>query len=801
MSNSSLVNYIHISPNKTSPRKHAIDTITIHHMAGDLSVETCGNVFAPKDRQASCNYGIGSDGRIGMYVEEKDRSWCSSSSSNDHRAITIEVANDGKESTGWHVSDKALNSLINLCADICKRNNIKKLLWKADSSLVGDVSQQNMTVHRWFAPTQCPGDYLYNKHSYIASEVNKKLNGSYTGGNVSEQIDDVVQSTKEDSSVTTVLTSQYSYINPMSLVDASKLTPYIATLGPDVDNVDYTKLKSEGVVGVMLYGGSYYTSSHLVKDKYINQLLKSQASNAAKSNMPYGLYVDVRATSVSEAKLECNQLWYVISKYPPQLGIWLRIETRASTRVNNEILSEYYKYIVKWGMKDNCGLYLTRKGLSYISWDDFYDDYLLWLVDPVTDVALVDDKLLTPEFYMHTQTTSPSTPTTSNKIQEFVSEALKHVGEGASWTWSTFGHSNIEWCAAFVCAVSKTVRILDKCIYDTASAAGLARQGVELNYGQFYTGPGQGRVHIPSIGDLVFFRWSNGSRRDKYDCDHVGIVVDVDNSGSTIVTVEGNTGSNSMTASKVNKKTYTVSSTSISGYFHPNWALAGNTASSNYSGELYDSATTRKDMTLREIGYLDRSYQPSIKSSNIKLSVINYTGLLASMFKLIAPKYNQLTNQFNTDKITSNARIVIQYLIDKGLNVAAACGIAGNIFHESSFNTAAVGDNNTSFGICQWHQDRGVDMKSMVGPNWSTNLTGQMDYLWYELSSDYRFSTLIPLQKVKNTLSGCKGAADIFVRQFEKPADVDIKSVQRQETAASYFNQIISLIGSPAGSI
>ncbi len=175
MSNSSMVSYTKISPNKTSPRNHVIDTITIHCMAGNLSIEACGNVFAPSTRQASSNYGIGSDGRVGMYVEEKDRSWCSSSSSNDNRAITIEVANDGGEETGWHVSDKAYNALINLVTDICKRNNIKKLLWKGDKSLIGQVDKQNMTVHRWFAAKACPGDYLYNLHGQIAAQVNAKL--------------------------------------------------------------------------------------------------------------------------------------------------------------------------------------------------------------------------------------------------------------------------------------------------------------------------------------------------------------------------------------------------------------------------------------------------------------------------------------------------------------------------------------------------------------------------------------------------------------------------------------------------
>lgn len=174
MSNSSLVSYTKISPNKTSPRKNKIDTITIHCVVGQLSVETIGNVFASTSRQASSNYGIGSDGRVGMYAEEKDRSWCSSSSANDNRAITIEVASDTTHP--YAVTAKAYESLIKLCADICKRNNIKELKWKGDKSLIGQVDKQNMTVHRWFANKSCPGDYLYNLHGDIANKVNKILN-------------------------------------------------------------------------------------------------------------------------------------------------------------------------------------------------------------------------------------------------------------------------------------------------------------------------------------------------------------------------------------------------------------------------------------------------------------------------------------------------------------------------------------------------------------------------------------------------------------------------------------------------
>lgn len=173
MSNSPLVNYTKISPNKSSPRNHKIDTVTIHCVVGQCSVETLGNVFAPTSRQASSNYGIGYDGRIGMYVEEKDRSWCSSNAANDNRAVTIEVASDTKEP--YAVTDKAYAALIDLLVDICKRNGIKELKWKADKSLIGQPDKQNMTVHRWFANKRCPGTYLYERHAQIASEVNKRL--------------------------------------------------------------------------------------------------------------------------------------------------------------------------------------------------------------------------------------------------------------------------------------------------------------------------------------------------------------------------------------------------------------------------------------------------------------------------------------------------------------------------------------------------------------------------------------------------------------------------------------------------
>lgn len=177
MSNSGLVTYTKISPNRTNGRTHSIDTVTIHCMAGNLSIETCGSLFSRTTTRASSNYGIGSDGRIGLYVEEKDRSWATSSSVNDNRAITIEVASESVHP--YKITDKAYKSLINLLTDICKRNGIKKLVWSTNrNDRINHLNGCNMTAHRDYANKACPGDYIYEREGQIAREVNVKLNGN-----------------------------------------------------------------------------------------------------------------------------------------------------------------------------------------------------------------------------------------------------------------------------------------------------------------------------------------------------------------------------------------------------------------------------------------------------------------------------------------------------------------------------------------------------------------------------------------------------------------------------------------------
>lgn len=170
--NSPLVDYTQISPHRGSRNGHAIDTITIHCAAAQAAVETLGRLFQTK--QASANYGIGADGRAGMYVEEKDRSWCTSNNANDARAVTIEVACDNRHP--YAVKDAVYKKLIALVADVCKRNGIAKLVWSTDKyDRMNHKGGCNMTVHRDYENKACPGQWLYERHGQIAAEVNKRL--------------------------------------------------------------------------------------------------------------------------------------------------------------------------------------------------------------------------------------------------------------------------------------------------------------------------------------------------------------------------------------------------------------------------------------------------------------------------------------------------------------------------------------------------------------------------------------------------------------------------------------------------
>ncbi|NBI63943.1 N-acetylmuramoyl-L-alanine amidase [Clostridiales bacterium] len=175
--NSSMVAYTRLSPNHSGQRTHSIDRITPHCVVGQLSAESICGCFTSPSRQASCNYGIGTDGKVSLCVEEKNRSWCSSSNANDQRAVTIECASDKIEP--YAINSKVYDSLIKLCTDICRRNGKKKLLWLGDRNKTLNYTPKSdemvLTVHRWFANKSCPGDWLYARLGDLATKVTAAL--------------------------------------------------------------------------------------------------------------------------------------------------------------------------------------------------------------------------------------------------------------------------------------------------------------------------------------------------------------------------------------------------------------------------------------------------------------------------------------------------------------------------------------------------------------------------------------------------------------------------------------------------
>lgn len=237
----------------------------------------------------------------------------------------------------------------------------------------------------------------------------------------------------------------------------------------------------------------------------------------------------------------------------------------------------------------------------------------------------------------------------------------------------------------------------------------------------------------------------------------------------------------------------------------PDYAMDGASDDSNLDnvlammGALYDVEVTKDDAVIREVGYLNSLNQPSILPSNITLSVINYTDLLGELFAMYIPdNVASMTTEaaLNIDLMgNTTAKAIMRCLLARGLNFAAVVGITANIYHESSFNPGALGDYRngapTSFGLCQWHNARGTAMKQHANPNWANNVSGQMSYLMIELNGGYKRSTLDKLMELPNTLEGAKKAADIFVRNFEIPAEVDKRSAERQATAAKYWEKIV----------
>jgi len=484
----------------------------------------------------------------------------------------------------------------------------------------------------------------------------------------------------------------------------------------------------------------------------------------------------------------------------------------------------------------------------------------------------------------------------SSALSRFISCAHKHDGSGAEFTKNYTGFktssTSSNWSCAYVNAVAKEAGgILDVVIPDTCSCTTLARTGVQRNLGQWYRGPALKGQPTPQIGDIAFFRTVVATRTNEYECDRVGIVVDVGTYSKDNAKGAGSKGSTipftvmTVINGTVNSKEYTNTSNQLSGIFRPYWSKIDGTAEivkwvTSPIG-MYNEGTTIEDAALRDIAYAESSknkYEPSIKKTGITLSALNYTGLLSNMYSVLAeirasadddtttlptlwnnttlseylldiyatepfPPYNQSLpgsggggldddssdssgdiiyadiassgviknkngSKVHTTKgdmpLNGNSRAIFDGLYNNLKNRASVCGVMANMWQESGFNIGAVnrkadGTSDGGSGLIQWTFGRCDAMKKFCRTHgtkeeWNHNLTGQLEYLFYECKTNSHYKEgWQKLKKVPDTKAGAEEAAVIFLKYLElgqgqwgSKLDLDNQALRKPFAAAAW---------------
>lgn len=384
MSNrSDLVTYFGSDCQRSNVRAATISKITIHHLAMVGECETIQQVI--QSTGASWNYGIGNGGRIGSFVSEDRRAWSGDSTVNDNCSVTIVIANSSLTSE-YPISDKAYTALVSLCIDICERNSIKQLTYKAK-----DANISTLTLHSMFnSNVACPGPYLKSKIAAICNSVNRTLSA-----------DSLKQTSKKSLpaiSTYDALMDNVVVLDPRNVVLNQKFTPYVVTVSELVKTIDIPKLRSNRISAVFLYAGYLYNRAHVNLHTYESPNLASQMSSVLQYGFPRGLIATVRARNISEAQEECKWLHLVVEKYPTDLGVWLSLETNVDESTNSLILDTYLHEFERWGVANKCGLYVDRTALSKIDWNTYQVYFYLWLVDHSERIPSINE-IIDPRFF------------------------------------------------------------------------------------------------------------------------------------------------------------------------------------------------------------------------------------------------------------------------------------------------------------------------------------------------------------------------------------------------------------------
>lgn len=356
-----------------------VSKITIHHAAGVTSLDGFSSIL--KSGNVSWTYAIDVNGKIGCYLDEGFRPWTSSSKNNDYNAVTIEVSNSSIGGN-WPISDASYSALLNLCEDICRRNNITELVF------TGSAETSNLTMHKWFTATACPGPYLSSKFPEIAKTVNARLKGmpTYSASSITPN---AYQSVNGQST---------SIINIDNILGNS--CPYIATLShTSTSKISSTWKTKCGISGVILEAGSLYDKGHNLQTKFESSRLKQQAKDASAAGLPIGLYMEGRAHTSTEAAREMYYLSFVVSKYIPEAGMWIHPIVFDDRNKTDDILNTYLAELTRLGLKAKIGLKLNKYELNKLNWSYHQDNWFLWLEDNITDFDNLKFKL-TPQFFL-----------------------------------------------------------------------------------------------------------------------------------------------------------------------------------------------------------------------------------------------------------------------------------------------------------------------------------------------------------------------------------------------------------------
>lgn len=430
--------------------------------------------------------------------------------------------------------------------------------------------------------------------------------------------------------------------------------------------------------------------------------------------------------------------------------------------VENIVLNEDGSYTVYTSESEYGGRRFVKR--SYNSTDNYYYNYSDYIFQKF---------IYCPYFASDSDGTKPPI----NSAMQFVSLCSDHKDIGYEWTIKSLNQRLTNWSAGYIYACAKSLNLIGRAFAPGAiTPSDMIKSGLLLGLGNMES--------KPAMGDIVVFR--NQSNQIMT----LGVVEKI-NEDSIYIITGGSEPDDAMDRYKYDMRNLTNVS-----YYRPNWSSEA--ASSSYSSQIAEilSDTFKDDTALiRQISSATSTGEPSIGSSNIKLSIINNS--LSSSFIALLIKANGLNFDnnsnitYSTDNLSQNARIAVEFFVSSGLTYAAAVGICANIKAESNFRPDAIGDRGQSFGIAQWYSRRGQKMKEYVGDDWATDYSGQLEYLLNDIES---YNLIGRLGVLDNTSEGAQDAAEIICREFEAPANIDVQVNIRRGYAAEMWDSLILIM-------